>query len=138
VPSSDHALNICSRFDWGTFRLSPVGPVSPVGPDWGTFRLSPVGLSPVGPVPGRSVFRHPRVTIGNEVPLPELPQRTLWRSPTPPKRTCPDHGSFTFPDRSARADALEVSRFSCTLFADVPGIFDYAEPSGHSRSSAAR
>ena len=57
----------------------------------------------------------------------------LWRSPTPPKRTCPDDGSFTFPDRSARADVLEVSRFSCTLLADVPGLFDYAEPSGHSR-----
>ena len=65
-------------------------------------------------------------------------QRTLWRSPTPPKRTCPDDGSFTFPDRSARADALEVSRFLCTLCADVHGLFDYAEPSGHSRSNAAR
>src|SRR5579863_2069082 len=57
---------------------------------------------------------------------------------TPPKRTSPDHGSFTFPDRSARADALEVSRISCTLLADVPGLFDYAEPSGHSRNNAAR
>ena len=45
---------------------------------------------------------------------------------------------FTFPDRSARADALEVSRFSCTLCADVPGLFDYAGPSGHSRCNAAR
>jgi hypothetical protein len=51
----------------------------------------------------------------------------------PPKRTCPDDGSFTFPDRSARADALEVSRFSCTLFSDVHEVFDYAEPDGHSR-----
>jgi hypothetical protein len=60
-------------------------------------------------------------------------QRTLWRSPTPPKRTCPDHGYLTFPDRSARADVLEVSRFSCTLFPGVHGVFDYAEPGGHSR-----
>src|SRR6202012_3618888 len=57
----------------------------------------------------------------------------LWRSPTPPKRKCPDDGSFTFPDRSARADDLEVSRFSCTLLADVPGLFDSAEPNGPSR-----
>jgi hypothetical protein len=61
----------------------------------------------------------------------------LWRSPTPPKRACPDDGSFTFPDRSARADILEASRFSCTLFADVLGLFDYAGPSGYSRFSAA-
>jgi hypothetical protein len=30
------------------------------------------------------------------------------------------------------------TRISCTLFADLPGLFDYAGPSGHSRSSAAR
>ena len=59
----------------------------------------------------------------------------LWRSPTPPKRTYPDDGSFTFPDRSARADALEVSRFWCTLLADVHGLFDYAGSGGHSRST---
>jgi hypothetical protein len=35
---------------------------------------------------------------------------------------------FAFPDRSARADAKEVSRFSCMLFLDVPGVFDYAGP----------
>src|SRR6266851_4685037 len=33
---------------------------------------------------------------------------------------------FAFPDRSAGADAKEVSRFSCILFLDVPGVFDYA------------
>ena len=37
-----------------------------------------------------------------------------------------------------RADVLEVSRFSCTLLPDVLGVFDYAEPSGRSRSSAVR
>ena len=42
-------------------------------------------------------------------------------------------GSFTFPDRSARADALEVSRFSCTLLPGVPEVFDYAEPGSCSR-----
>ncbi len=45
---------------------------------------------------------------------------------------------LSLPGRSARADALEVSRFSSTLFPDVPGLFDYAEPDGHSRSNAAR
>jgi hypothetical protein len=49
------------------------------------------------------------------------------------KRTGPDDRSFTFPDRSACADILEVPRFSCTMFPDVPGVFDFAEPSGHSR-----
>ena len=47
-----------------------------------------------------------------------------------------DDGSFTFPDRSARVDVLDASRSSCILFADVPGLFNYAEPSGYSRSSA--
>jgi hypothetical protein len=40
---------------------------------------------------------------------------------------------FAFPDRSARADAKEVSRFSCMLFLDVPGVFDYAGPGVGSR-----
>jgi hypothetical protein len=38
-----------------------------------------------------------------------------------------------FPDRSDRADVLEVSRFSCTLFPGVHGVFDYTEPCGRSR-----
>jgi hypothetical protein len=29
--------------------------------------------------------------------------------------------------------ALKFSRFSCTLFPDMPRLFDYAEPNGHSR-----
>ena len=62
-------------------------------------------------------------------PLCSVASSVLWRSPTPPKRTCPDDGSFTFPDRSARADALEVSRFSCTLLPGGHRVFDYAEPS---------
>src|SRR5205085_23645 len=44
---------------------------------------------------------------------------------------------FAFPDRSACADTKEVSRFSCMLFLDVPGVFDYAGPGVGSRSSAA-
>jgi hypothetical protein len=48
-------------------------------------------------------------------------------------RPCPDHGCLTFPDRSARADVLQVSRYSCTLLRDVLGVFDYAESSGRSR-----
>ncbi len=41
-----------------------------------------------------------------------------------------------FPDRSARADAMEVSRFSCMLFLDVPGVSDYAGPESGSRVCA--
>src|SRR5208282_4644111 len=40
---------------------------------------------------------------------------------------------LAFPDRPAHADALESSRFSCTLFPDVRGVFDYAESEGGSR-----
>ena len=33
-------------------------------------------------------------------------------------------------------DAPEISRFSCMLFLSVPGFFDYAGPTDHSRSVA--
>ena len=36
---------------------------------------------------------------------------------------------LAFPDRPAGAGTKEVSRFSCMLFLDVPGLFDYAGPS---------
>ena len=40
---------------------------------------------------------------------------------------------LAFPDRSARADAMEISRFSCMLFLGVHGVFDYAGPAASSR-----
>jgi len=43
---------------------------------------------------------------------------------------------LTFPDRSARADTTEASRFSCMLFLDVLGVSDYAGPEADSRSNA--
>jgi hypothetical protein len=45
---------------------------------------------------------------------------------------------WAFTDRSACADAPQVSRFSCMLFRGVPGVFDYAGPGADSRSIAAR
>ena len=42
---------------------------------------------------------------------------------------------LAFPDRPAVAGALEVSRFSCPWFPDVPGVCDYAESGGGSRIS---
>jgi len=44
--------------------------------------------------------------------------------------------AFAFPDRSARTDTTEVSRFSCMLFLDVHGVSDYAGPKADSRSNA--
>src|SRR6516225_5461065 len=37
---------------------------------------------------------------------------------------------------SSDRDAPEISRFSCMLFLSVPGFFDYAGPTDHSRSVA--
>ena len=44
-----------------------------------------------------------------------------------------DESTILCEDINSYADVLDVSRFSCTSHPDVHGVFDYAEPSGHSR-----
>jgi hypothetical protein len=60
----------------------------------------------------------------------------LCRCPTPRRRTCGPCGLSLLPpscDSNLAAGVREVSRFSCMKFLGVPGVFDYAGPSGDSR-----
>jgi hypothetical protein len=101
-----------------------------------TMDTLPSGVLPTALRPARNYprFRIWRPSSGRQrdfnPPEQRAAQHTVCRCPTPRRRACGSYGLSLFPPVPITRDVPEVSRFSCLTFLGVPGVYDYAGPSG--------